>query len=240
MTLPETNSPLPARGPAGDRRPDRAPAHRRAPDRHRGFLNWNRRALAAGSLASTCALMSLPALPASAQVVSAETQTITLQSYAAPPVSFAPSIARDDFTVTEFTLVQWPVPATTTLTSGFGYRSCSGCSSDHRGIDLTPGSGYPVGAIADGVVVLAEESDAGLGVQVVIEHVIDGQTVRSVSAHLQFGSLGVAVGDRVTRGQVIGLVGNTGSSTGAHLHFEIIIGDEQVDPLAWLTAHANS
>lgn len=240
MTFPDLPSPLSTTDRVGSPDPVRAPAHRRAPDRHRGFLNWNRRVLAAGSVASTCALLSLPALPASAQVVVAETQTVTLQSYEAPAMTFAPTVARDAFTVTEFTLVQWPVAATTTLTSGFGFRSCSGCSSDHRGIDLTPGSGTPVSAIADGVVVLAEESDSGLGVQVVVEHVVDGQTVRSVYAHLQFGSLGVATGDRVARGQLVGLVGNTGASTGPHLHFEIIIDDEQVDPLPWLLAHANS
>ena len=101
MTFPDLTSPLPA------------PDH----DRHRGFLNWNRRVLAAGSVACTCALLSLPALPASAQVVVAEAHTVTLQSYAAPAMTFAPAVARDAFTVTEFTLVQWPVAATTTLTS---------------------------------------------------------------------------------------------------------------------------
>jgi murein DD-endopeptidase MepM/ murein hydrolase activator NlpD len=126
------------------------------------------------------------------------------------------------------------------MTSGYGYRSCDGCSADHRGIDLTPGSGYPVKSVADGVVVLAEESDSGLGVQVVVEHVIDGVAVRTVYAHLQYGSLAVSTGDTVARGQQLGVVGSTGASTGPHLHFEVLIAEEQIDPLAWLIAHANS
>ncbi len=184
--------------------------------------------------------MCIPALPASADFVTKEVEVSLLQTYAAPSVLPMPAVSRDGFEITEYTLVQWPVPSSTTMSSAFGFRSCDGCSSDHKGIDLNPGNGYPVESIADGVVVLAEESNAGLGVQVVIEHVIDGQVVRTVYGHLQFGSLGVATGDTVTIGQQIGLVGNTGASTGAHLHFEVIINDEQVDPLPWITEHANS
>lgn len=208
--------------------------------RHRGFLSFNRRALAFGSLASSALLLSIPALPASAETVVKEVELSNLQTYAAPAFVPMPAVERDSFGVTVFSLVQWPVPASTTMTSGYGFRSCSGCSSDHKGIDLTPGSGFPIQSIADGVVVLAEESDSGLGVHVVVEHVIDGQVVRTVYAHMEFGSLGVAVGDTVERGQQLGLVGNTGASTGAHLHFEIIIDDVQIDPLPWLMEHANS
>ncbi|MDO7882394.1 M23 family metallopeptidase [Salinibacterium soli] len=208
--------------------------------RHRGFLAVNRRLLAVGSLASSGLLMCIPALPASADAIVAEVEVPNLQSYAAPAFAPAPVVVRDAFGVTEYSLVQWPVPAITTMTSGFGYRDCAGCSSDHKGIDLTPGEGYPVQSIADGVVVLAEESDTGLGVHVVVEHVIDGQTVRSVYAHMQFGSLQVAEGDSVAIGQQLGAVGNTGASTGPHLHFEIIVDEIQINPLDWLLEHANS
>lgn len=210
------------------------------PHPHRGFLSWNRRALATASLVSCCALLALPALPGFALAVAQEIETVGLQSFTAPAVVLSAAPSRDAFTVSEFSLVQWPVPAATTMTSSFGFRSCDGCSEDHRGIDLTPGNGYPVQSVADGVVVLAEESDAGLGVHVVVEHVIDGVLVRTVYAHLQFGSLAVAAGDRVVRGQQVGLVGTTGASTGPHLHFEVIVGEEQIDPLAWLLQHANS
>ena len=75
------------------------------------------------------------------------------------------------------------------------------------------------------------------GVYVVIQHVIDGQTVYSGYAHLLRGS-NVAIGTTVARGDVIGRVGNTGPTSGAHLHFSIIVGDRQfVDPQAWLAKH---
>ncbi|MGX5680020.1 M23 family metallopeptidase [Schumannella luteola] len=209
-------------------------------DRHRGFLAVNRRMLAVGSLASSGLLMSIPALPASAAEIVREVEVSNLQTYAAPALAPTIPVVRDAFGVTEYSLVQWPVPAVTTMTSGYGYRDCSGCSSDHKGIDLTPGEGYPIQSIADGVVVLAEESDSGLGVHVVVEHVIDGQKVQSVYAHMQFGSLQVAVGDTVTMGQQLGTVGNTGASTGPHLHFEIIVDEVQINPLDWLLQHANS
>lgn len=195
--------------------------------------------LALGSLASSGMLMSIPALPASADAVVKEVEVTNLQMFAAPASVPLPVVERDAFGVTVFSLVQWPVPANTTMTSDYGYRDCSGCSSDHKGIDLTPGDGYPIQSVADGVVVLAEESDSGLGVHMVVEHVIDGQKVQTVYAHMQFGSLAASVGDTVARGQQLGVVGNTGASTGPHLHFEVIIDDVQINPLEWLLLHAN-
>lgn len=210
------------------------------PARHIGFLNANRRLLALGAIAASGVLTSIPALPASAEVVIEEAQVTTLQTFESPALAFVPVVTRDAFGITTYSLVQWPVPSTTTMSSGFGYRSCAGCSSDHLGIDLNPGNGYPVQAVADGTVVLAQESDAGLGVEVIIEHVVNGATVRSLYGHMQFGSLLVAEGETVTRGQQLGLVGSTGSSTGPHLHFGILIDGVEVDPLPWLLSNANS
>ncbi len=207
--------------------------------RHIGFLNYNRRLLALGAIAAVGVMASLPALPASAEVVREEVEVVVLQSYSAPTFFLVPPVVRDAFAMSTFTLVQWPVPASTALTSGFGYRSCAGCSSDHLGIDLNPGAGYPIEAIADGVVVLAEE-DAVLGVHVIVEHVVDGNTFRSLYAHLQYGSLALGIGDSVTIGQQVGLVGSTGLSTGPHLHFGILENGVEIDPLTWLLAHANS
>jgi murein DD-endopeptidase MepM/ murein hydrolase activator NlpD len=205
-----------------------------------GFLNLPRRVLAAGAIAATGALMCIPAFSASADPLVVEVKKPNLQSFDAPANLLGQVVTRDGFGVTEYSLVQWPLPSGTTMSSGFGYRSCAGCSSNHLGIDLNPGNGYPIQAIADGTVVLAQESDAGLGVEVVVEHVIDGQTVQSLYGHMQFGSLGVSVGQTVSRGQQIGLVGNTGASTGPHLHFGILIGGTEVDPYAWLREHVNS
>ena len=77
---------------------------------------------------------------------------------------------------------------------------------------------------------------SGWGSYVIIQHVVDGQTVYSGYAHMITGS-NVPVGTVVKRGDVIGLVGDTGESSGAHLHLSIIVGDTFVDPLPWMRPH---
>ncbi|OUE24664.1 Glycyl-glycine endopeptidase ALE-1 precursor [Clavibacter michiganensis] len=139
--------------------------------------------------------------------------------------------------------IQWPFAAGVPISGVFGKRiaPCSnGCSSNHQGVDFAPGLGAPIQAIADGVVREAVNSDTGLGVHLVIDHVIDGQLVTSVYGHQLPGSLRVQAGDPVKVGQQIGQVGNTGASTGPHLHLEIRMADgTAVDPFAWLQEHAN-
>lgn len=201
-------------------------------------MSLKRRHLVMGSLVASLMMLSIPGLPSSANAMEPPVIEAPHQTYTVPPAADL-AVARDDFVMTTYSLVQWPVPSTTTMSSTFGFRSCDGCSSDHKGIDLNPGNGFPVQSVAAGVVVEAIESDAGLGVHVVVEHVIDGQVTRTVYGHMQFGSLLVAVGDSVEVGQQLGVVGSTGQSTGPHLHFEVIIDDIQIDPLPWLLANAN-
>ena len=184
-------------------------------------------------------MLSVMGLPSSANAIETPVAEVPHQSFAAPPAAEL-AVDRDSFLMTTYSLVQWPVPATTTMSSTFGFRSCDGCSSDHKGIDLNPGNGFPVQSVAAGTVVEAIESNEGLGVHVVLEHVIDGEVTRTVYGHMEFGSLQVEVGQKVARGQQIGTVGNTGASTGPHLHFEVIIDDVQINPLPWLINHANS
>jgi murein DD-endopeptidase MepM/ murein hydrolase activator NlpD len=210
------------------------------PDRPVGFLNHNRRFLIIGSIAACGMLTSMPVLDASAEAVEVEVYGAGLQSFAAPASYVTPIVVRDTFGVTEYTLVQWPVPANTEMSSAFGFRDCSGCSSDHKGIDLNPGNGYPVQAVADGTVLLAEETDAGLGVNVLIQHTVNGQTFNTIYGHMQFGSLGVSAGQVVARGTQLGLVGSTGASTGPHLHFGVTSDGVEIDPYAWLATYANS
>jgi murein DD-endopeptidase MepM/ murein hydrolase activator NlpD len=179
------------------------------------------------------------------------------QSVAIPDGALDEAIVRDGYTVTlappppppppakvaavkHVAALQWPVPPGTPVASRFGLRSspCSGCSSMHLGVDFTAGNGAPVHAIADGVVVEASRGDSGaLGVYVAIRHVIGGEVIVSGYAHMQVGSMNLSVGAKVSGGQVIGRVGSTGASTGAHLHFEIKVGGTtNVDPLAWMHA----
>ncbi|QNE48705.1 M23 family metallopeptidase (plasmid) [Glaciihabitans sp. INWT7] len=136
--------------------------------------------------------------------------------------------------------VRWPFPDGSPIASGFGPRlvpNCSFCSTMHLGLDFTPGFGVPVHAIADGVVVLVKNDVGGLGNHVMIEHVIGGQRVQSEYGHMGIGTVVVSVGETVTAGQVIGQVGSTGASTGAHLHLEIHLAGVPVDPFVWLQAN---
>ena len=149
---------------------------------------------------------------------------------------------EDSFTNDPNGTVQWPFAIGVHIGSGYGARpGCPiGCSTNHKGQDFNPGYGAPIQSIADGVVIESTDSGGAFGTKIVIEHVIDGQVIHSLYGHMIQGSRTVQVGDPVTVGQVIGQTGNTGRSTGPHLHFEIMLnGTEHVDPLAWLYANTN-
>jgi len=138
--------------------------------------------------------------------------------------------------------IQWPFAVGVHIGSKYGYRDCAGCSSNHRGQDFNPGIGAPIQSIADGVVSQAIDGEGSLGVHMVIDHMVDGELVSSVYAHMIHGSMLFKVGDVVKVGQAIGKTGNTGMSTGPHLHFEIRLGGlngTHVDPLEWLYANTN-
>jgi murein DD-endopeptidase MepM/ murein hydrolase activator NlpD len=106
---------------------------------------------------------------------------------------------------------------------------------------MMPGAGTPIQAIADGVVTAVNSISGELGVHVKVDHVLDGQRVSSLYAHMQVGTEAVALGERITVGQLIGRVGNTGLSTAPHLHFEILLdGNRPIDPYAWLKLKVGS
>ena len=136
--------------------------------------------------------------------------------------------------------IRWPFPGTVVLSSGFGPRAapCAACSSMHMGLDMTPGGGTPIGAVADGVVRVSG-LHAQFGQYVVIDHVIDGQKISTLYAHMRLGSSPLVTGQSVGVGELVGAVGRTGVATGEHLHFEVLVGGStQVDPKAWLDANA--
>jgi len=199
--------------------------------------------LSVTALAFACMMAAVPALPASADeptetVAKAQTQTLTVEA-----AEVTPDIARGDFKMSTYSDVQAPVPMTTPISSPFGYRipPCAGCSSYHEGVDLTPGAGYKIEAIADGVVTDVGNPSGGLGVYIVIQHKIEGKIVSSVYAHMALGSMNYQVGDKISRGDVVGAVGSTGQSTGPHLYFAIRLdGTRAIEPMAWLRAHINS
>lgn len=205
----------------------------------RGFLSVGRRRLAFAAAAVCVLSVTIHELPASASTVIEEGHRASLQSFA----SFsqpAPVAERSGYDVTSYAVVQWPLDPETRISSHFGYRvaPCPTCSSDHLGVDWNPGYGTPVVAIADGVVVGVNSISGDLGVHVVIEHEIDGVIVQTVSGHLAPGSVPVALGQEVSRGEVVGLVGNSGLSTGTHLHFAVVTeAGAFIDPLPWLRSH---
>ncbi|HRN28846.1 MAG TPA: M23 family metallopeptidase [Terrimesophilobacter sp.] len=136
--------------------------------------------------------------------------------------------------------IQWPFPIPVPITSGFGPRAaCGFCSSMHLGLDFTPGAGYPIHAIAAGTVIAVNTYRWGLGNHVIVRHNINGQTVDSVYAHMQNASINVAVGQEIPVAYIIGQVGSTGASTGAHLHLEIHVNGVAIDPFDWLQANAD-
>jgi murein DD-endopeptidase MepM/ murein hydrolase activator NlpD len=137
--------------------------------------------------------------------------------------------------------IQWPFSVTVPLSDLFGWRipPCGWCSADHRGIDFDAGEGYPIQIVADGVVTKVNPSDDNsYGVYVIITHDVNGMKFDSMYAHMIPGSVLVSEGQAVKVTQIVGQVGNTGASTGAHLHFEIHVNGVAVDPFAWLNEHA--
>jgi murein DD-endopeptidase MepM/ murein hydrolase activator NlpD len=136
-------------------------------------------------------------------------------------------------------LVRWPLDNVGSVSDGFGPRlsPCAGCSSQHMGTDFVPGLGAQIYAIAAGTVSVSTHS-GGYGQHVFIDHVINGQSVRSLYAHLQAGSSPLFAGQHVEAGAFVGLVGTTGAVTGPHLHHEILVNGSNVDPYAWLSANA--
>ena len=134
----------------------------------------------------------------------------------------------------------WPVPHAT-VSQGFGptpfafEASYAGFPHFHTGIDLSVPLGTPVFAAADGVVVLARPMTdtagalIGYGNYVIVQH---DAGLKTLYGHLL--AIGVKEGEQVKRGQLVGLVGSTGNSTGPHTHFEVRIEDSPVDPLQML------
>lgn len=125
--------------------------------------------------------------------------------------------------------LRWPVSGS--VSSGFGYRihPISGARKLHTGIDISVGSGVPIGAAGDGVVILASWY-GGYGNAVVIDH---GGGLATLYAHQS--SLAVSVGQSVSEGDTIGYVGSTGYSTGPHLHFETREFGTPVNPMGYLS-----
>lgn len=120
----------------------------------------------------------------------------------------------------------WPVPNHFKVSSHFGPRG----RRHHDGIDIPAKTGTPIVASDHGVVVYSDNGIRGYGNLIVVSH---GTDVFTVYAHNRKNL--VDKGDRVKRGQVIAQVGNTGRSTGPHLHFEIRVKNKKRNPAQYLS-----
>ncbi|AOM84247.1 murein hydrolase activator EnvC family protein [Salisediminibacterium beveridgei] len=134
--------------------------------------------------------------------------------------------------------LQWPTPGRT-VTSSYGPRThpVHGTEGFHYGIDISRNGGTTITAAEEGTVIGARYM-SGYGNTILISHAIGNQTVTTLYAHL--ASIDVKQGQRVSRGEKIGVMGTTGVSTGIHLHFEVHEGgwngqkSNSVNPLNYL------
>lgn len=124
--------------------------------------------------------------------------------------------------------VIWPTNSRV-ITSSFGYRTdpFNGTSAYHSGIDIAGKIGDPVYAAMDGIIVAADQMSAR-GKYIIIQHKNGLQTW-----YMHLNKMVVTAGDTVKKGEQIGVLGNTGRSTGPHLHFQVLKNDQAVNPLAY-------
>ena len=118
------------------------------------------------------------------------------------------------------------LPLRSAVNSSFGPRVSpwTGKVEFHAGVDLAAETGTPVKATGGGVVRFAGSAD-GYGLTVIVDH---GDGIETRFGHLQ--RFAVSQGQRVERGQLLGLSGNTGRSTGPHLHYEVLLDGRPIDP----------
>ena len=116
------------------------------------------------------------------------------------------------------------------LTSDYGMRvhPVLGGRRAHKGVDLAAPAGTPIRASADGMVSRADWF-SGYGLYIALEH---GGDIQTRYGHMS--RLNVAAGQKVHKGDIIGYVGSTGRSTGPHLHYEVRIAGEAVNPMPYL------
>jgi murein DD-endopeptidase MepM/ murein hydrolase activator NlpD len=138
---------------------------------------------------------------------------------------------RDTFVIEDYSSLGtdkflWPVPSFYKVSSHFGPRG----RKHHDGIDIPAPSGTPIIAIDSGVVIYSNNGIRGYGNMIVIAH---SEELFSVYAHNRKNK--VKKGEKIKRGQMIAEIGNTGRSTGPHLHFEIRLKNQVRNPASYLS-----
>ena len=142
------------------------------------------------------------------------------------------SVLEQKFTAQSRLLSSTPsiAPVRGILTDGFGGRSdpFTGEAGQHHAIDISSAVGQPIRSPADGIIVKSEWAN-GYGNVIYISH---GYGYSTRYGHLS--SFAVRAGQRVKRGDIIGYVGSTGRSTGPHLHYEVRVNNNPVNPLEYI------
>lgn len=144
-------------------------------------------------------------------------------------------LLRDTYVIEDYSSLGkgrfiWPVPQFYKVSSHFGKRG----GKNHDGIDIPAPKGTPIVAVDNGVVVYSDNGIRGYGNMIVIAHTDD---IFTVYAHNRTNK--VDKGDSVKKGEKIAEIGNTGRSTGPHLHFEIRVKNKSRNPAQYLSNTEN-
>lgn len=178
--------------------------------------------------ASRTALAAAVVLPpaSSSAPESASARASASSSDSGAPVRTAAAVSAPAPVAPGRVVFAWP--ASGPITTYFGEVGPTS-PRGHAGLDIAAPWGSPVRSAAAGQVILATRSGGPYGIEVIVDH---GGGLRTVYGHLS--ELDVETGRQVERGELLGLVGSTGYSTGPHLHFEVRQGGELRDPLRLL------
>lgn len=192
-------------------------------------LTAHTRGLVRGALIALAGMMSIAASPAMAEEASNDAQFSSL--FSAWVKMNNGDVSDDNEAIRASIPSREPVETIDRLSSNFGSRSdpFNGHKRMHQGIDIPGALGTPVYATADGVVEVAEYNNGGYGNLVEINH---GNGLETRYGHLS--KLIAQPNEFVRRGQLIGLMGSTGRSTGSHLHYEVRIDGNAVNPLPYI------
>lgn len=167
--------------------------------------------------------------PAAPPAAAAGNQSATPEPRQTPPT--APAVQEAEQPASRTGKLSSPV-ANPVTNSPFGYRTnplTGGAGELHTGLDFAAGCDTPVFSAGKGTVIEAGFSAYGGGNRIVIDH---GNGLQTTYNHLE--TIGVQLNQTVETGVRIGIAGTTGNSTGCHLHFEVLVNGQTVDPSGWL------
>lgn len=136
--------------------------------------------------------------------------------------------------------ILWPFASGLRVTDHYGSRFIFGSTQFHTGQDFDMAYGTPVRAIADGIVTYVEDPGPMCGASITIDSNINGNQFSAVYCHNQVGSMPFKAGDTVKAGETVAKVGLTGITTGPHLHLEVRVRDQPIDPWPFLIQYAGN